>query len=155
MIWCSPYAIYFTELYVPSMNTTICIITNVVYLNYLTRIYAPFIVVSVPFSLKIIFVVLVYRTVPLVRCQHEVQITRMILIQTFISVSLVLPHFIFYILTNNIQFTNDSVTFAKIQLVLAIALWLNNEYFVVNLLLIHIMMFHFVYQNDIVNSLFM
>ena len=122
-------------------NATICTIINPTYQNYFNRVYMPVISYAMIHSTNAIFAVLAYqnvqeisyRTVPLVRRQHEVQITRMILIQTLIGVSISLPYFIISVLTNNIRFTNDPVILAKIQLTLSVALWMNFVYFAVSL----------------------
>mgnify|MGYP001117946656 FL=1 len=141
ILLCSPHLIYLKPVYSSLTNATICTIINPTYQNYFNRVYMPVISYAMIHSTNAIFAVLAYqnvqeisyRTVPLVRRQHEVQITRMILIQTLIGVSISLPYFIISVLTNNIRFTNDPVILAKIQLTLSVALWMNFVYFAVSL----------------------
>lgn len=144
ILLCIPTLIYYRPIAGSSPNTLVCAITNVNFSHYMSRVYTPVISVGIVFSLLITFAILAYRnvqqishrTVPLVRRQHEIQMTSMILVQACLTVTTALPYFILFIIMNNTILTTDPVTMAKIQLVLGITIWLNNASFAVNLILL-------------------
>ncbi|CAF1233655.1 unnamed protein product [Adineta steineri] len=140
IIYCSPHLIYYNAVFSPATNSSICTITNGNYQSYVNHFYTPILLDAFPLLFIIIFGLLLYRNmkqisyrtaVPLVRRQHEIQITSMVLIQALISVLLISPFFILTTLTSNIQFSIDPIINAHIQLVLGITICIYYSYYTV------------------------
>ncbi|CAF1166580.1 unnamed protein product [Adineta steineri] len=140
IVYCSPHLIYYNAVFSPVTNSSICTITNSNYQSYVNHFYTPILLDAFPLLFIIIFGLLLYRNikqisyrtaVPLVRRQHEIQITSMVLIQALISVLLISPFFILTTLTSNIQFSIDPIINAHIQLVLGITICIYYSYYTV------------------------
>ncbi|CAF1436771.1 unnamed protein product [Adineta ricciae] len=139
IVFCIPHLIYYNAVVSSVTNVAVCVITNSIFQSYVNRFYTPVLLNTFPLLFIITFGLMVYsnmkqmsyRTVPLVRRQHEIQITSMILTQALISVVLISPFFILTTLTSNIQFTSDPVINAKIQLVSSITICLYYSYYMV------------------------
>ena len=176
LIYGIPYFIYYNLVQSSSPGTFNCAITNQIFQTYYNEFHVPVLMCTIPICITIIFGLLAYynvkqlayRTVPLIRRRHEVQLTVMVLVQVVFNVFATTPCFIVLTFESNTSITNDPVIAIKVRFAIAITTCFYYLYYAVNInfskaILLsdefYLFRFHFifiyVYLNDFENNFIM
>ena len=134
------YLIFYGLVETSTTGKSSCLIPNTIFALYYNDFHVPVLMCIIPLSITIIFGLLAYynvkqlsyRTVPLIRRRHEVQLTVMVLIQVVFNFFTTTPCFVVLTFAANITLTLDPLKAIQVRLAIAVTTCIYYLYYAVN-----------------------
>jgi len=141
LIYGIPYLIYYNLVVSATTGIASCMITNAIFNNYYNDFHVPVLMCAVPLCIMIIFGLLAYynvrqlsyRTVPIVRRRHEVQLTVMVLVQVVFNFFATTPCFIVLTFASHTTLTQNPDIAIKVRFAIAVTTCIYYLYYAVNI----------------------
>jgi hypothetical protein len=139
LIYGIPYLIFYNIVVSSITGQPSCVITNTIFGDYYNSFHVPVLLCTIPLCITIIFGLLAYynvkqlsyRTVPLIRRRHEVQLTVMVLVQVVFNLFATTPCFIVLTFASYTTLTHDPVAAIQIRFTIAVTTCIYYLYYAV------------------------
>ncbi|CAF1256965.1 unnamed protein product [Adineta ricciae] len=123
VLYAIPYWIFYNQVVSATTGTTVCVMTNAVYVQIRAYFNSPVLIGFLPIVTTVTFGLMAYRnlqkmrfyTVPLVRRELDKQLTSIVLIQGLINTFVLSPYAIAFIIALTVNVANNAVLKAHID----------------------------------------